>query len=494
MKICDILKILNEGKVIKEDKQIVPSITKAETNAELNGKNQIEKINSIIEKLQNLAQISQKMGYLSEDEMSDVSLNTIYYLVSTQNKVINNTLASLKLAGINPPTYNSNGKIDTKKSRNNDVYEIIKDAITLKGWDNNILEELAQFFANRDELGLTFDDMPINNVFNIKDLLTNKTGVNAQIISSISNIKGSAGITRGAYEVALSIFSKNGSLDTIGGKKKNEIEEGGDIIIDGKKVEIKSSKPEESSGGKLCGQKTNGDVSRDVSTVIRGGNEAIKEFYNTIKSVLKSNIAAPVKQPGFAIFKVKNNISKIARQLTEAKSESDDTKENYLVFDTILVDILIDAINSNEEITKTTLKQNEQVILKAFNDAYVKLFRSLINTDEINKIINSLTGGVSLNTIFESGYYLNPSTKGKLSRLLGSLFMIYYNNVENWPALIVINTVSGNAIYIPRSFVKESGNDPFALEVKLNPALNFGLPALTPKASRRIIPSVFCNA
>lgn len=477
MKISQIYRLLSEGKSKKQLEAEAKAKAEAKIKAEElraleienRGMTMQEKIQNIIKKLQNLLQIS---GIGEESEISAVSLDTIEYLISTQNKVINDTIDKLGEMNIEPITYTKNGNINKSKSHNSDIREIISNMLSYQGYQDNILSELNAFFAERDTKGITTNDFPINQVFNIDSIISNKTGLNTNVIKKLSNIKGSAGVTRGLYEVALTICSKNGKLGAESNKKNvNTSPTKGDIIINGKGIEVKAAAGDDATnGGKLAGQKNKANV-RDI---ISYANNIIVNFTKSINKILKTKVSS-TQGDGFVFFVL--------------PAEKTTKERKYFTFDSYLTKILLDAINTLE--AEPTQEQKNEIV-KLFKNSYISLMHNFIDTAAVDEIINSITTSATFESIAENGFLTNDMYH-KFSRYFGALHMIYYHQVEPWDGIIVINTLTGNAVYVPGNIVASNSN-PISLASTLDENIEFSVPDMRPGASRQVIAGVICTA
>lgn len=380
------------------------------------------KIGEALKFCQRLNEASQKgktniqnlITMLKNYEGADISLdryNQVVYAINTSNEYITELLQNLEVAGIS-------------KKVNADVYKILWRMLVYRGFETDNFNSLNNLLKNRDKKGLRITELPVCQKFSViekaaRKLATDTNERNDILASELANITGQTkGTNRGKCEVLLGIVSRKGNIVA-----QTQSDEGkGDVIVDGKPIEVKCSMVQ---GKSLTLSNIAGSAGR-LGNAGHEGYKAVNEVRSGLMKIMKDYYK------GLSKYVTSVNPLKLMKELPEAfnlNANSATMIDHYL-----LMPLNYMSIKNQTTLRSYIIETYKQIFLNFFSDGALGFMDSLITP-----VITAKTRGRNLNKMIAEARVISQNEYDNFQKIVGCCYIKLYQSIENFRGLLVIS-------------------------------------------------------
>ena len=383
--------------------------------------------------------IQNLIAMLKNYEGPDISLdryNQVVYAINTSNEYIAELLQNLEIAGIS-------------RKVNADVYKILWRLLVYRGFETDNFNSLNNLLKNRDKRGLRISELPVCQKFSViekaaRKLATDTSDRNDILASELANITGQTkGTNRGKCEVLLGIVSRKGNIVA-----QTQSDAGkGDVIVDGKPIEVKCSMVQ---GKSLT-------LSNIAGSAGRLGN-AGHEGYKAVNEV-RSGLVKIMKDYYKGLTKYANNVNpvKLMKEMPEAFNLN--TGSGTMIDHYLLMPLSYMSIKNQAALRTYIIDTYKQIFLNFFSDSAVGFMESLINP-----VISAKTRGRTLNKMIAEARVISQNEYDNFQKIIGCCYLKLYQSIENFKGLLVISLKSNRnsevltdeSIFIDEALLKDT--------------------------------------
>lgn len=505
--------MLKEAAEIEETKNKLISYVNSEVLSKRDANEQWEvagnDISSYIEKIISLLSV---IGTKSREELEEYydtnKLKTIYYLIHNSNLMLNGIAQGMRDSNIGYlPRYHSTHKdkktglpkrLEKDDEQNTDLYHLLMSYLSYE--KGQYVQELFNFFSpdkeNKKKDRRISVDAILRDAVHYNDLYSVlNVNLPKELLVDIAQMRGSAGITRGNFEFLFTLLFEGGKFGKLPVDANGE-ENGGDIILNNKAIEIKVDTG--SGGGRIGGQKGFTAVESVVGSYIPKVMEFAKymlELVNEQAGDDEDTNASAAEFEGTVTPYIKGTIQFGINQNTAYKGK-------YELIDTALLKI----VSSAKNILGSFTPEQTNKILNDITTIYSSIWLSLIPTKNGKETlthkrmrniiaINVPTTENGLEDLLNRGTIIPKEYFYDFSQAMCFVELAEYAAQEKFHYIFVIKTDSSlqnaSMSILSNNAIQKAANSFDGIrDIISKTNIKFGLPSTYGAASRAIRPDI----